>query len=114
MPPEVFAAADVADAGTTIIELRRQLAEAYRREEAIAQVLRAITQSSDELQPVLNVIAEDRCSGFVVPIPPMSSPLNVASAVWLPRTERIVSSWATLLITQLNRGRRVRPSVEQF
>jgi GAF domain-containing protein len=53
-----FAVADVVDAGTTIVEHRRKLAEAYRREEAIAQILKAITQSSDELQPVLNLIAE--------------------------------------------------------
>jgi hypothetical protein len=39
MPSEVTEAADEGDVRTTIVELRRQLAEAYRREEAIAQVL---------------------------------------------------------------------------
>jgi two-component system, NtrC family, sensor kinase len=41
------------DVGRVIEELRRELSEAHRREAATAEVLKAISRSASELQPVL-------------------------------------------------------------
>ena len=43
----------------TIVKLRQQLAESLQRENATSAVLRAIANSAQDLQPVLNAVAEN-------------------------------------------------------
>ena len=52
MPPEVPTAGANHDRGRTVEELERELDEANRREAATADVLRVISKSPSDVQPV--------------------------------------------------------------
>ena len=56
MPSEV-STADAQARGHTVEELQQELSEAHRREAATAEVLRVISRSLTETQPVFDIIA---------------------------------------------------------
>src|SRR5437899_4565446 len=67
MPSEVSTAGADQDRGRIVEELKRELAEAHRREAATAEVLRVISSSPTDVQPVFDTIVRSAvrlCDGL--------------------------------------------------
>jgi hypothetical protein len=71
------------DLSRRVEELERELSEAYRREAATAELLKVISRSPPQLQPVLEAIVAT-ASQLVSPTMPTCSQYETASSMPLP------------------------------